>query len=188
MTEFRTIEELAAQVGRFCWLEHQVFALTGVWASQAAPDQAAVTVFFHAVSSRHGELATRWRSHLPVRAGVDADGFVVPPPGTEPGIWADLEGADQLSRLHGLVRVVLPRLHETYAEDLTHASPVSEAPVRAVLELALHEGPRELAAGEALLQSALQVADEPSKVLEFGWALERSLNDTGGIFPSAWAS
>ncbi|HEX3794233.1 MAG TPA: hypothetical protein VHV57_07005 [Acidimicrobiales bacterium] len=189
MGEFRTIDELAAQVGHFCWLEHRIFELTGAWASEPAPDVAAINVFFHTASMVHGGLAVEWRGHLPVRAAIDPDAFVVPPPAPAAAVMADLAGAaDQVTRLSGLVGVVLPRLLATYSADLVQASPVSEAPVRALLALAAFSGQSELERGNRLLQSALQIAEQPGKVREFGQALERSLNDTIGIFPSAWAS
>jgi hypothetical protein len=189
MAEFRSIGDLATQVGHFCWLEHRIFELTGEWAGESAPGLSGVNLFWHELSVAHGDLSGQWRSHLPVRAGVDAHALVAPPTSAAERVLATLaEAPDQVSRLNGMVSVVLPRLLATYAEDLTHSSPVSEGPVRSLLALAAFRGHQELGQGADLLQSLLQLAESPQKVLEFGQALERSLNNTVGIFPSEWAS
>ena len=145
MGEFRSIEDLATQVGHFCWLEHRLFELTGAWASEPAPGVAGVNAYFHALSIGHGSLAVQWCSHLPVRAGIDPDSLVVPSPGSAETALASLADAtDQVARLHGLVTVLLPRLLVTYDEDLAHASPVSETPIRSLLEVAAFRGRRAL--------------------------------------------
>jgi hypothetical protein len=135
--QHRDIAELAELVGRYCWLEHRLFVLTGTAASAPAvvagdPGEAECRVWFAAASLRHGALAAGWTEHLPVRAGVDRDALVAPPRGALPGLLDDLAttaAAEPARGLAGLVEGVLPVLATTYGLHLEAASPVSEAPV-----------------------------------------------------------
>ena len=79
---WRTIDELAALVGAYCWIEHRIFEVTGAWATGSRPaddDVAELRVWAAATSRRHGTLAGRWAERLPVRAGVDAAALVEAP-------------------------------------------------------------------------------------------------------------
>ena len=85
---WRGIDELAALVGHYGWLEARLFELTGRWATAPAGDGAApdpradeLRVWCAAASRRHGQLAAHWAQRLPVRAGVDAGSLVVAPSG-----------------------------------------------------------------------------------------------------------
>ncbi len=71
-----------------------------------------------------------------MRAGVDAGALVVPPAGPI-GEALDLLAAEQdlLGAFGGLVGQVLPALLAAYDEDFVRVSAVSEAPVRALLDL-----------------------------------------------------
>ena len=97
------------------------------------------------MSARHGFFAAQWRDRLPVRAGVDAGALIVAPPGPFGAALDLIESEPDLACvLGGLTTQILPRLVERYGRHLAQASPVSEAPVRAVLEWAvLSTGQRE---------------------------------------------
>jgi hypothetical protein len=202
--EFRSIGDLAVRCGHYCWLENQLFALTGRWASAPAPNSPEpntlatapgqaidpeIRVLCSQMSSWHGFLARQWRDRLPVRAGVDAGALVVPPPGGAGGA-IELLGAepDVLIALGGLVEPFLPTLLAAYDNDDAHAPPVSELPVLAVLELARHRAPREIEAGRDLLDRGVGAGEVAQKVAELRDRLQRALGVNGGIFPAAQAS
>jgi hypothetical protein len=157
---FRSIETLGGLVGRYCWIEHRIFEMTGGWAS--APDRNGTSldsadaerrVWCAAVSRRHGVLSARWRERLPLRAGVDRAVLVAPPPGPL-SVWLEelAMAADPRGGLEGLVQGVLPGLAETYAAHLSGASAVSEGPVLEVLVEARREGLRDIRGGLAVLR------------------------------------
>ena len=156
----RAIDQLAGLVGRYCWLEHRLFVLTGTAASAPAvvpgdPGEAECRVWFAAASHRHGALAAGWTEHLPVRAGVDRDALVSAPPGPLPGLLDDLASAattEPARGLAGLVDGVLPAAAATYGLHLEAASPVSEAPVMDGLVEARRVVQGELRGGVALLR------------------------------------
>jgi hypothetical protein len=157
---WRGIDDLAALVGHYGWLEGRLFELTGRWATAPARDRAApdvladeLRVWCAAASRRHGELAARWAQRLPVRAGVDPGALVVAPPGplgeAMDGLAAEAERRDGVAVLVG---TVLPWLAETYGRHAAAASPVSEAPVLEVLREARQAVEGEIRGGRSLLE------------------------------------
>ena len=170
---FRTIGELAERCGHYCWIENRLFALTGMWASTpitsavhgapgaagaleapsaSAAIEAEIRVVASEMSSWHGFVAGQWRERLPVRAGVDTDALVVPPPGPLGPALDLLEAdADLRGALGGLADQILPALLAAYDEHLAHASAVSEAPVCALLGLVRPRIRLEIEGGRELL-------------------------------------
>jgi hypothetical protein len=192
--EFRSIGDLAVRCGHYCWLESQLFALTGRWAS--APVMRAgntvdpeIRVLCSQMSSWHGFMARQWLDRLPVRAGVDAGALVVPSPG---GVGQAIEllgaEADVLVALGGLVEPFLPALLAAYDDDEARASPVSELPVLAVLELARHRAPREIEAGRNFLDRGAEAGAAAERAAGLRARLQRMLGVNRGIFPAARAS
>jgi hypothetical protein len=206
---FRSIGELAELCGHYCWVERRVFALTGSRASRpatgdpeageheagdpAAADPAAadaeVRVVLSEMSARHGQFAARWRDRLPVRAGVDAEALVVPPPGPVEEALELIASAPGLALvLGGLATQFLPWLREAYGRHLAQASPVSEAPVRAVLEWAVPSLEGEIRLAGALVQRLAAVDEGPRSVGGFGEVVQRLLGSAEDSFPGARAS
>jgi hypothetical protein len=196
---FWTIDQLATRCGHYCWLERRLFELAGSRASAATsgaaapgvadPGQAEIRVFLSVLSARHADLAGRWRARLPVRAGVDPHALIVRPPGAIGEVLDLIEAQPDLpSVLAGLVEQILPRLGQSYGRHLARATPVSEAPVRATLELALAWGGGEVAGGRTLLQGQTEGPGGAGKGVEFGSLLQRRLEGLEGIFPRARAS
>ena len=150
-TTFRTIDELAARCGHYCWVEHRLFELAGTWAGEEA--EPAIRVFLSAFSRQHGLLANEWYDRLPVRAGIDRSALVVPPPGALEGVLAGLGAEPDLSaRLAGLTEMVLPQLMAAYDGHLAQASPVAEGPVMAVLRHARLMAATDLECGSTLVE------------------------------------
>ncbi|MGP0032819.1 MAG: hypothetical protein ACLPVF_20225 [Acidimicrobiales bacterium] len=180
---WRTIEESDRSVGGYCWQERRLFELTGAWAGgegtghegtvregKGGPE---IRVFFSEASARHGFFATQWRDRLPVRAGLDVPALVRPPPGAVgPALDRLAQATGPLPRLAGLV-VVLPRLLASYRRHLAGASPLSEAPVTAVLRLIDGGADRELSAGRDLVQRQLEAGADGGEVTQIQRDLER---------------
>jgi hypothetical protein len=192
----RTIQQLAALVGHYCWVEQRLFALTGAAATAPAlvagdPGEAECRVWFAASARRHGTLAARWAEHLPMRAGVDRDALVAPPPGGLPGLLDELAAtatSDPARGLAGLVEGVLPALAATYGVHLEAASPVSEAPVMEGLVEARREVLGEIRGGVSLLEGLPAGArgnGQPGSQggAAFSGIVERAF-DGFGVFPA----
>lgn len=194
-TPFRTIGELAEICGAYCWLENRLFELTGSWATAPATsaDHGEARVFFSETSAEHAFLAAQWHERLPVRAGVDPDALVIPPAGPVAEALRLLDDESSLlDRLAGLVEVVLPRLLLTYEEHLARSSPVSEAPVKAVLEFAGWRTLARIAHGRAELHRCFRaqgtVPEEGVGLRAIAQKLEGLLGGNVGIFPAVRAS
>jgi hypothetical protein len=194
---FRTIGELADICGAYCWLESRLFELTGSWASAPAPTTSAdapeARVFFSEASAERASLAAQWHERLPVRAGVDPDALVIPPAGPVADALRLLDGeSGLLDRLAGLVEVILPHLLLTYEDHLVRSSPVSEAPVRAVLELACWRTSARIALGRAVVHGGVRaqgtVPDQAGGGRASAQNLEGVLRGNVGIFPAVRAS
>ncbi|HXB37924.1 MAG TPA: hypothetical protein VNU75_09485 [Acidimicrobiales bacterium] len=163
---WRTIDELAALVGAYCWLEQRIFEVTGAWATApgAVDEVAELRVWTAAASRRHGVLAGRWAERLPVRAGVEAAALVAAPAGPR-GLaeaFEELEATKEpMVGVCALVETVLPWVGGVYESHLEIATPVSEASVKAVLVEARREGSAEIHSGRSLL-GRLSEAGKPS--------------------------
>ena len=187
LRSFRTIGELAERCGNYCWAESQLFTRTGTWAG--GDGDAGVRLFCSTVSRQHGLLAAQWRDRLPVRAGVDRAALMVPPSGGLVGSFELLDAEpDLVVRLAGLLGVLLPRLLDSYRDDLARAAPVREAAVAAVLRQALTVGAAEEAGGRRVLDRCQKGVQRGERVTEFVSSLQESFSGPRGIFPDDWAS
>jgi len=183
---WRTIDELAALVGAYCWLEDRIFELTGAWATAPEAvdgDVAELRVWSASVSRRHGALAGRWADRLPVRAGVESAALVTAPDGP-PGLAEALEELAATKELGvgvgALVETVLPWVGGVYRSHLAVATPVSEASVMEVLVEARRGGSAEITGGRTLL-GRLPEAGKPSRHL--GEQFKRTFA-TKGVSPA----
>jgi hypothetical protein len=191
---FRSIDELAELCGHYCWVERRLFELTGNRASRpeagdAAAGDAEVRVVLSEMSARHALLAAQWHDRLPVRAGVDAEALVIPPSDPVEEALDLIASAPRLALvLGGLATQFLPRLREAYGRHLAQASPVSEAPVRAVLGWAVLSLGEEIRVAGALVRR-LAGDGEGARALEgLGGIVQRLLGSAEDSFPGARAS
>jgi hypothetical protein len=204
-TAFRSIGELAELCGHYCWLERRLFEVTGSRASGPATDAAAVggaavgdpaaagvaeiRVLLSQMSARHGFFAAQWQDRLPVRAGVDAEALVTSPPGSAAEVLDLLESAPRLAEvLDGLALHFLPHLLDSYERDRAQASPVSEAPVRAVLEWAAVSLGAEIRDARLVLERRERAASGEVSGGDLGARVQRLLGGPDHTFPGARAS
>ncbi len=187
---WRNIDELAHLVGAYCWVEERIFQLAGAWAScssegASSPSAPEVRVWCAAVSRRHGELAGRWAERLPVRAGVDPAAFVRAPAGPlETALDALAAEGDTVVAAAALVDGTLARLGLVYEAHLRTASPVSEAPVMAVLVGARRQLAGEIRGGRAFVGAFSQARDRGDQI---SGSLERAFAATD-VFPAVRTS
>jgi hypothetical protein len=182
LARWRSVDDLAALVGAYCWLEHRLFELCGRWATEPGKRSgselivAEGRVWCAASSRRHGALASRWAEHLPVRAGVDARALVTAPEGPVAPALRELAANWGMGGFCLLVQSVLPWLDGVYAAHLERASPVSEAPVMEVLVEARRAAAVEIRGGQSLLQRLPGELQPSRHVLH---TFERSLGGAG---------
>jgi hypothetical protein len=193
-TPFRSIGELAQLCGYYCWMERRLFEATGSRASlpgtgETQTGDPELRVVLSQMSARHGFFAAQWRERLPVRAGVDAEALIVPPPGPAGEALDLIESEPRLALvLEGLATQFLPWLLDRYERHLVQASPVSEAPVRAVLEWATLSAGRELRVAGGLLERLSPAGKGPRSEGNSGARIQRLLKEADDTFPGARAS
>jgi hypothetical protein len=192
---WRRIDELAALVGAYCWIERRLFAMAGGWASRRRVDTdgadpaSELRVWCAASSRRHGARAASWEERLPVRAGVDAAGFVAAPAGPLAPRLEELAGEPDLpTGVAALVGGVLPALDAVYVAHLGTASPVSEGPVSEVLVEAHREAAAEIRGGRTLVEGLRDGPHGgPTGLAKSRGLFERAFNETH-VFPAVRAS
>ena len=193
-TPFRSIGELAELCGHYCWVERRLFELSGSRASgpvsgEPEPGDPEVRVVLSEMSARHGFLAAQWRDRLPVRADVDADALIAPPAGSAREALDLIESEPRLLLvLGGLAGLFLPRLVDSYARHLAQASPVSEGPVRAVLECAALSAGREMVRARPLGQGCAPGRGRAESAGDGSSLLQRLLGERSDIIPAARVS
>jgi hypothetical protein len=191
---FRSIGELAELCGHSCWVERRIFELTGSRASRPGAGEPEtgdpeVRVVLSEMSARHGFWAAQWRDRLPVRAGVDTEVLIVPPSGPAAEVLDLIDSEPRLAlALGGLSLQFLPLLLDGYARDLAQASPVSEAPVRAVLEGAVRSTAREIRRAGHLLDRLVPGGERGGSEGNPAALVQRLLGSTADTFPGARAS
>jgi hypothetical protein len=185
-------------------VERRIFELTGSRASLpgsgdpetgdpeagvAEAGEAEVRVVLSQMSARHALFAAQWHDRLPVRAGVDAEALIVPPPGSVGEALDLIAAAPGLALvLGGLATQFLPRLRDAYGRHLALASPVNEAPVRAVLEWAVLSLGQEVRLAGPLLQRLVLDGEGARSAGSFGGLVQRLLGNADDTFPGARAS
>jgi len=200
---WRGIDELAALVGAYCWLEQRIFAITGAWATRhpsgvegAGADADALggsglpelRVWCAATSQRHAALAARWAERLPVRAGVDRDALIAAPAGPLAAGLDELASETDLCRgVTALVQGLLPGLDAIYGAHRRTASPVREGSVLEVLAGAHREVAAEIRGGRSLIEGFGAAHPGPDGHANFAEFFERLLNGTR-VFPAVRTS
>ena len=168
---WRTIDELAALVGAYCWLEHRIFEVTGAWATAPGAGgrgrRRAAGVVGGGVAAPRRPGRTLGRT--PARAGRVSSRQ--PSSAAPDGPQGLAEALDELAAtkelavgVAALVETVLPWVGGVYGSHLAVASPVSEASVMEVLVEARREGSAEIRGGQSLL-GRLPEAGKPSRHL-----------------------
>jgi hypothetical protein len=180
------LDQSAALLGGYRWIEHRLFELTGAAAPGARPP--AVQLHLDEVSTQHAWHAELWAQRLPVLDGTDPESLTQPigaagpllsalsahvsggAPDATNGTGAARLGSVRL--LAGLYRVILPRLIVTYEAHLARAAPVADGPTIRALRLVLRDELESWRAGEALLQVNLTLPQDVSEATGIQAALE----------------
>ncbi len=168
-----TVEETAARIGHYLWLERRLFELLGGWVA-FVPFPAARTLLgrqcFH--HSFHAEL---WYRRLPelgelteerliVSPGAETETFVDAFAGADPTALFESSGGDPdaaelraaaLDWLVGHARVLLPQLLAAYTFHRNNVATVTDAPTMRILDLCLADVEQDWRDAELVLQSLL---------------------------------
>ncbi|MBV8463989.1 MAG: hypothetical protein JO368_11880 [Acidimicrobiales bacterium] len=197
------MEQTAALVGRYRWVEHALYVLLGRWVQDAALP--AVQVHLDAQGMRHAWHAELWADRLPVLSSSHPERLTVPSPpmaslfrllgasvpaasdATEMGrsrfdVVLDAGTSDvpgTLPRLAALYRVVLPRLVATYEHHLSLTAEPTDGPVRRALRLVLNDEIEDWRTGERMVQQLMTRPHDVAVVIEYQRRLEAAIVGAG---------
>jgi hypothetical protein len=147
------IRDQARRVARHQWVERRLFEIVGSWSADEADADAARVL---ATESRHHAWrAAMWAELQPVLHDVDD---------AELRVGADLAAAfDELARSVAMLEravtlgaVVLPAVVACYEGDAERLDPVSDGPVRRVLELVTLDAKQDWQAAAQLQRSVVR--------------------------------
>lgn len=173
-------EDSARRVGAYRWIEHRLFEVTGAWAVSGG--DVALAVHASEVSLQHAWHAALWEERLPAVAWADHDRLTAAPAPVSAALDALAAATDPLTRLHGLYRVVLPRLLRTYEDHAALTVPTTDGPVIRALTLVRRDETDQLAAGQELLDALGERAEDPPGVDETVARLEALVAGPGGLW------
>jgi len=170
-----TLEESAALMGGFRWVETRLFELLGAWVPSAGEPEVMAMLDRH---SQHAAWrAAQWWDRLPVVASIDRPSLVrAPSAGYEAAV--EVLGQDGLAlveRLAGAYRVLFAHLAVGYRGLRAAATPWSDGPVMRTLGHVVPDLIEDWLEGEAALQSMLTVATDSGAGAELAYGVAARL-------------
>jgi hypothetical protein len=152
------LDESSLRAGAHSWWERRLFEVLGGWVPAAATPAVKVMLDRHA-----GHAAWRsaqWWDRLPVMAGVDRQELVAAPGSrAERVVEMAASAGDDVTRLAGAYRLMLPRVAAGYRAHRGEASAVSDGPAIRTLAMVEADLVSDWLEGETLLQTMLSASD-----------------------------
>lgn len=161
------LEQWAALVGAYRWIEQRLFELAGSWVQLTADPE--TRLHLDLVSGEHGWHAELWEERLPVLDRLDPASLTRPLGPALGPLFAEVHRLDHADRagqtgtvlrLAILYRVLVPRLLATYERHLRRSVPVSDGPTIRVLRMVVRDELESWQAGETLLERATCTPDD----------------------------
>ena len=147
------LEESAARIRSYLWVEERTFEVLGGWVPTVPEHR--VKAVLAAQSRVHGWHAELWRERLPAPAGMPVDRLVAPPHGRLAPFLDALAGrgapTGTVERLTAAYEVLLPAKIAAYGSHLARASAVADGATCRWLRLVIADEQADLASGRSLL-------------------------------------
>ncbi len=178
---YLSVDESAKRIRHYRYAEERMMRVMGGWIA-LTPELGAKLLFGRHVwdCAQHADL---WGKRLPeLRAPAQAS---EPPNETFVKFMDLLESREEFGqtaeRLVGIYRVLKPHLLATYAHHLAHANAVYEPPTRRILQRAIEDERRHVAAGREILEHHLR--DNATRRQARAWQerLQALLAEAGGM-------
>jgi hypothetical protein len=177
-----SVEETAARVGHYKWLEMRIFELMGGWVATVPELDVKLRLGTHCYHHAfHSEL---WHKRLPELREMNPERLTQPPnPEMEAFVEAlgGPEGQDQtIEKLVGLYRVLLPHLIAAYTYHLNNTSQITDAPTIRSLNFCLQDDMEEWREGEMIVQSLIETPEEVERAAAHQASLTKLMLAAGG--------
>lgn len=177
MPDVLSLEQTAARLGAYAWLQERLFEVVGGWAATVPEAEVRVVLGVHA--DHHAWHARMWRERIPRVHIFDADALVAPAPGADAVVGALRAAEGTVERLAGAYRAVVPALVAAFGEHRRSASPLADGPVVRALELAGRDLVADWTEGDALLRSLVRTADDVARAADATRTVEELLVGSG---------
>jgi hypothetical protein len=176
-----TLDESAARLGAFRWLEARRFEILGGWVPSVSEPDAKLLLARHSV--HHGWHAELLAGCLPSTKDHDPDRSTVP---ARPGVAAlvdELAGlTGTLDRLVAAYQVLGPEQLATYDRFLDATNPATDAAARRVVRIVVQDQVDQVTEGLALVETfAARTSGGADVVAAFRDRFARGLAAAGGL-------
>jgi hypothetical protein len=178
-----TVEESAARVGHYKWIEMRLFEALGGWVATVPELDVKMRLGTHCY--HHAWHAELWHKRLPELREMNPDRLAVPP-NAELETFVDAMTEPEapeltIEKLVGVYRVLIPHKIAAYTYHLNNTSTITDAPTIRSLRFALQDELDDWRDGEMLIQSLLESPDEVDRAMAHQAKLEKLMVAAGGI-------
>jgi hypothetical protein len=178
-----TVEESAARVGHYKWIEMRLFEALGGWVATVPELDVKMHLGTHCY--HHAWHAELWHKRLPELREMNPDRLTTPA-NDELVAFVDAmcepeAPGDTIEKLVGVYRVLIPHKIAAYTYHLNNTSTITDAPTIRSLRFALDDEISDWRDGEMLLQSMILGPDEVARASRHQARLEELMVAAGGI-------
>ncbi len=178
-----SVEETAARVGHYKWIEMRTFEVLGGWVATVPELDVKLRLGTH--TYHHAWHAELWHKRLPELREMNQE-RLNQPPNDEMVAFVDALTEPEapeltIEKLVGVYRVLIPHKIAAYTFHLNNTSTITDAPTVRSLEFALADELDDWRDGEMLLQSLIETPAEVRRAADRQAELETLLLAAGGI-------
>ena len=177
-----TVEETAARVGHYKWVEMKTFEVLGGWIATVPELDVKMRLGTHCY--HHAWHADLWNKRLPELREMNTERLTAPAEGMEAFFDAltEPEAADlTIEKLVGVYRVLIPHKIAAYTFHLNNTSTITDAPTIRSLKFILGDEFEDWRDGEMLIQSLIETPEEVDRAAAHQVRLEKLILAAGGI-------
>jgi hypothetical protein len=178
-----SVEETAARVGQYKWIEMKLFEALGGWVATVPELDIKLRLGTHCY--HHAWHAELWHKRLPELREMNPDRLTVPPNDELVEFVAALTEpeapGETIEKLVGVYRVLIPHKISAYTYHLNNTSTITDAPTIRSLKFALQDEFDDWRDGEMMIQSLIQNEAELDRAIAHQAKLQKLMLAAGGI-------
>lgn len=178
-----SVEESAARVGHYKWIEMRLFEVLGGWVATVPELDVKMKLGTHCY--HHAWHAELWHKRLPELREMNPERLNVP---ANDEVVAFVDALTEpeapeltIEKLVGVYRVLIPHKIAAYTYHLNNTSSITDAPTQRSLKFILQDEHDDWLDGELLLQSLIRTHDEVRRAADRQAQLEWLLVQAGGV-------
>ncbi len=178
-----SVEETAARVGHYKWIEMKLFEALGGWVATVPELDIKMRLGTHCY--HHAWHAELWHKRLPELREMNPDRLTLPANDeivafmdavAEPG-----EHDQTIEKLVGVYRVLIPHKVAVYTYHRNNTSTITDAPTIRSLDFAIADEIADWTDGTLMLTSLIETPEEVERANAHQMKLEKLLVAAGGI-------